>query len=297
MKKFIIENLSDVYSSYEKPPQDFTIIDFETANKSPDSVCQMGIVKVLGNQIVDEKSYLIRPPYNKFIFSDIHGITLEDVKDAPTFADLWSDIKAEIDKQTIAAYNLVFDWRCLFATLNYYQLPYPAFEAFDVLANVKRTQELNFEDYKLLTVAQTLGLKHHAHDALSDSIVTAKIQIYLNETFPDQATQIYVSSYNVMLNKIARGELSDEKINFYGNSLLNANDVLDYEEYKKLFMMIEQIAAVHSNAALYKLCGLFYEKANRIPRAISLYKQSLALDSGMRLKTRIQRLEKIINQK
>ena len=297
MKKFIIENLSDVYSSYEKPPQDFTIIDFETANKSPDSVCQMGIVKVLGNQIVDEKSYLIRPPYNKFIFSDIHGITLEDVKDAPTFADLWSDIKAEIDKQTIASYNLVFDWRCLFATLNYYQLPYPAFEAFDVLANVKRTQELNFEDYKLLTVAQTLGLKHHAHDALSDSIVTAKIQIYLNETFPDQATQIYVSSYNVMLNKIARGELSDEKINFYGNSLLNANDVLDYEEYKKLFMMIEQIAAVHSNAALYKLCGLFYEKANRIPRAISLYKQSLALDSGMRLKTRIQRLEKIINQK
>ena len=297
MKKFIIENLSDVYSSYEKTPQDFTIIDFETANKSPDSVCQMGIVKVSGNQIVDEKSYLIRPPYNKFIFSDIHGITLEDVKDAPTFADLWSDIKAEIDKQTIAAYNLVFDWRCLFATLNYYQLPYPAFEAFDVLANVKRTQELDFEDYKLLTVAQTLGLKHHAHDALSDSVVTAKIQIYLNETFPDQATQIYVSSYNVMLNKIARGELSDEKINFYGNSLLNANDVLDYEEYKKLFMMIEQIAAVHSNAALYKLCGLFYEKANRIPRAISLYKQSLALDSGMRLKTRIQRLEKIINQK
>ena len=297
MKKFIIENLSDVYSSYEKTPQDFTIIDFETANKSPDSVCQMGIVKVSGNQIVDEKSYLIRPPYNKFIFSDIHGITLEDVKDAPTFADLWSDIKADIDKQTIAAYNLVFDWRCLFATLNYYQLPYPAFAAFDVLANVKRTQELDFEDYKLLTVAQTLGLKHQAHDALSDSVVTAKIQIYLNETFPDQATQIYVSSYNVMLNKIARGELSDEKINFYGNSLLNANDVLDYEEYKKLFMMIEQIAAVHSNAALYKLCGLFYEKANRIPRAISLYKQSLALDSGMRLKTRIQRLEKIINQK
>lgn len=297
MKKFVIENISDVYSSFETPPTDFTIIDFETANKSPDSVCQMGLVKVAGSRIVDKKSYLIRPPYQKFIFSDVHGITLEDVKNAPNFAELWSDIKAYIDHQTIAAYNLVFDWRCLFATLNYYQLSYPSFEAFDVLANLKHARELEFENYKLLTVAQTLGLKHQAHDALSDSVCTAQIQLYLNKNFPEQTTQIYVSSYDVMLDKIARGELSDEKINFYGNSLLNDKEVLDYKEYKKLFMMIEQIAAVHSNAALYKLCGLFYEKANRIPRAISLYKQSLALDAGMRLKTRIQRLEKIMNQK
>ena len=88
MKKFIVEHLTDVYSSYEKPPQDFTSINFETANKSPDSLWQIGRGKVSGNQIVDKEKYLIRTTYKKFIFIDIYEITLEDVKDAPTFADL-----------------------------------------------------------------------------------------------------------------------------------------------------------------------------------------------------------------
>lgn len=297
MKKFASENISDVYSSYEKIPQSFTVIDFETANKSPDSVCQMGIVKVTNGNIIDKKSFLIRPPYRRFIFSDIHGITFDDVKDSPTFADLWSEINPYIDKQKIAAYNLIFDWRCLFATLNYYQLPQPSFEAFDVLANIKAVRELNFENYKLITVANELGFKFSAHDALNDATVTAKVQLYLTENFPDELSKVYVSGFNIMIDKIAKGKLNDEEILNYGNSLLNEKEILDYEECKKLFMMIEQIASVHSNAALYKLCGLFYEKCNRIPRAIALYKNSLSLDSGMKLKTRIQRLERIVNQK
>ena len=297
MKKFASENISDVYSTYEKIPKSFTVIDFETANKFPDSVCQMGIAKVSDGQIVDQKSFLIRPPYSRFIFSDIHGITFNDVKNCPTFADLWTEIEPYIDNQTIAAYNLPFDWRCLSATMNYYQLPQPSFEAFDVLANVKNARELHFENYKLITVAERIGLKFKAHDALNDATATAGVQIYLAEKFPDQDIQVYVSGFKIMLDKIARDELSDEEILNYSNSLLNEKELLDYEEYKKLFMMIEQIAALHSNASLYKVCGLFYEKCQRIPRSIALYKKSLSLDSGMKLKTRIQRLERIINQK
>lgn len=297
LKKFANENIPYVYSSYRKVPKNFVVIDFETANKSPDSVCQMGIVTVKEGQIINQKSFLIRPPYTRFIFSDIHGITFNDVKKSPTFADLWSEINQYVENQTIAAYNLTFDWRCLWATLDYYNIPHPSVEAFDVLANVKSARELCFENYKLLTVARELGINHKPHDALSDATVTAKIELYLTEKFPDMFTQIYISSFEIMLNEIARGKIPIDDIIIYGNNLLNEKEVLDYEEYKKLFITIEQIAAVHSNASLYKLCGLFYEKCNRIPRAIALYKKSLSIDSGMKLKTRIQRLERIANQK
>ena len=160
LKKFANEDISYAYSSYKEVPKDFVVLDFETANKSPDSVCQIGIVAIKNGQVDKQKSYLIRPPYKRFIFSDIHGITFEDVKKSPTFADLWTEIKPYLDNQTIAAYNLPFDWRCLNATLNYYQLSHPSVEAFDVLANVKNARELHFENYQLITVAKRLGFTH-----------------------------------------------------------------------------------------------------------------------------------------
>lgn len=280
--------------NYEKAPQNFVVIDFETANKAPDSVCQIGIVQVENNTIVSEKSYLIRPPYRNFIFADIHGITFNDVKDAPTFADVWSEISPYIENQTIATYNLSFDWRCLSATLDYYQLPSPSFSAFDILANVKR--ELRCKNYQLSTVCQELNFEHTPHEALSDAIVTAKIQLYFAQNFPEMLVQMYISSFKIMLDKIASAKLSDEDVLNYGNGLLTDKETLDYEEYKKLFMIIEQIASIHSNPKLYQLCGLFYEKCHRLTRAIFLYQKALSLDETLRLKTRIQRLEKIVRQ-
>ena len=85
------------------------VIDFETANQKFDSVCQMGVVVVRNNEIVDKKDFLIRPPYKNFTNSDIHGITFEEVKYSPTFVKLWRQTKLYIANNTIAAYNLFFD--------------------------------------------------------------------------------------------------------------------------------------------------------------------------------------------
>ena len=125
------------YSDYATVPKNFVVIDFETANQYFDSVCQIGIVVVENNTITEEKSFLIRPPYEEFSNTDIHGITFNDVKFAPTFDELWSNIKGYIDNHTIAAYNLFFDWNCLNATLERYQIEQPKFQAFDILACVR----------------------------------------------------------------------------------------------------------------------------------------------------------------
>lgn len=191
--------VTDYSSSSSAPvPKNFVVIDFETANDFFDSVCQMGIAVVEKNSVTATESFLIRPPYKNFTNSAIHGITFVDVKDAPTFVELWPRVESLVNGRTVAAYNLFFDWTCLIATLDRYEIPRPKFEAFDVLANVRacrnRDGELSpLKNCKLVTVAKKLGLAHDAHDAASDALVTAKIQIYMSETFPDEQTTVYVT--------------------------------------------------------------------------------------------------------
>ncbi|MBR0288403.1 MAG: SWIM zinc finger family protein [Selenomonadaceae bacterium] len=297
-----IDNKSETNCSYAFScpglvPKNFVVIDFETANTCPDSICQMGIVTVENNLIVDRQNYLIRPPYEKFSFTDIHGITLDDVKNELTFGELWQRIKPYIEGRTIAAYNLPFDINCLFAALFRYEIPRPNFNAFDVLANVRSCRYFDCElselkNYQLVTVAKKMKLEHIAHNALSDSVVTAQIQIYLSKTIPDENTVIYFSTISALTEAVAKNQLSPAVIVGYCNELLKINLMIDYDEYKELFKLIEQVAANNDNASLYKCCGMFYEKSNRISRAISLYEKALFLNEKIGVKGKIQKLKK-----
>ena len=173
-------------------PKNFTVIDFETANDNFDSVCQIGIVVVENNLIVEEKSFYICPPYNNFTNTHIHGITFDDVKFSPTFAELWLKINKYFEGKIISAYNLMFDWSCLAATLDYYKISIPKFSAFDILESSRNyLVGSKFESHSLVNVAKALKIPHYAHEALSDSEVAAKVQIFISEKFPESQVEIY----------------------------------------------------------------------------------------------------------
>lgn len=286
-----------VFSCYQPVPKNFTVLDFETANTCPDSICQIGIVVVEDNLIVDRKSFLVCPPYTEFTFTDIHGITFDDVKNSPKFDILWNRISRYIEGHTIAAYNLPFDLNCLFATLSHYEIPTPNFNAFDILTNIRACRYFDCElselkNYKLVTVAKKLGLEHRAHDALSDSTVTAQIQIYLSKVIPDENTNVCFSTISALTEAVAKNQTSSFAIGSYCDELLKGATQINYDEYKEFFKLVEQIAAHHDSASLYKYCGMFYEKSNRIPRAISLYEQALSLNDKIGVKGKIQKLRK-----
>ncbi|GHT99740.1 hypothetical protein FACS1894142_7630 [Spirochaetia bacterium] len=72
----------------------------------------MGLVKYQDGKAMDTFYSLIRPPilYIRPDFTDIHGLTVEDVKDAPCFMDIWnSSIKPFIGDLPLAAHNAPFD--------------------------------------------------------------------------------------------------------------------------------------------------------------------------------------------
>lgn len=154
----------------------FIALDFETANNYRNSACAIGIVKVENDKITEKYSYLIKPPFKTFQFTYIHGITWEDVKNKPTFSELWPMIKSHFsDIDFIAAHNAPFDKSVLKACCEHYGIMQPQVE-FKCTVQLSR-KLLQLPSCTLDKVCEYFGYDLDHHEVLSDTIACAKIMI------------------------------------------------------------------------------------------------------------------------
>lgn len=147
----------------------FTAIDFETAQGSRNSICQIGLVHIRNGNIVHEADILVQPPGNYYwgSFSDIHGITPAKTASAPTFNKVWAEVEPYFKGQHVVAHNgFGFDFQVLDKTLQYYDLQTPSY--------IKHcTYRLYGEALKSLCVRYGIKLNHH--NALSDALACAQL--------------------------------------------------------------------------------------------------------------------------
>ena len=88
----------------------FVAIDFEMANYEASRAYSVGLVKVVGGEIVKTAVHLIRPPTKEFVFTYIHGLTWKDVAKSDDFRKLWPTLGSFLEgAQFIAAHNAPFD--------------------------------------------------------------------------------------------------------------------------------------------------------------------------------------------
>jgi DNA polymerase-3 subunit epsilon len=149
----------------------FVAIDFETAQYSPDSACSVGLVKFRDGKAQDGYYSLIRPPvlYIRPDFTDIHGLTVDDVRDAPVFADLWDRaILPFIDAMPLAAHNASFDMGVLRAVLNRQGIPVPRLRYFCTLM-LSRKVWPGLRSHSLPNLGAHFGIHYQAHNALDDA--------------------------------------------------------------------------------------------------------------------------------
>jgi DNA polymerase-3 subunit epsilon len=159
----------------------FAAIDFETANYSADSACAIGLVVVKGHRIVHRAQHLIRPPDRWFAFTHIHGLTWDDVRDAPTFAELWPALRKEIaDADFLAAHNASFDRRVMESCCRTYDLCRPS-QPFVCTVKVARTVWRVYPT-KLPDVCRHLNIPLNHHQADSDAEACARIVIAARKT-------------------------------------------------------------------------------------------------------------------
>jgi len=157
---------------------DFIAIDFETASSVHHSACSLGLAFVKNAKIVNKKYYLIKSPC-KFISYNIkiHGLTEEDVENAPTWAEIWPEINELTKNSLLIAHSAKFDISVLIACCKFYDLPLPHFQyidSIDLFRAAYPTHQKASLDYcaHLLSIE----LKNH-HNALEDAIACAQIAI------------------------------------------------------------------------------------------------------------------------
>jgi DNA polymerase-3 subunit epsilon len=167
---------------------DFITIDFETATGSRESAISIGLVKYRNFLPVSSYYSLIRPPrlYIRPDFTELHGLTVDDVKDAPDFGYIWkNEIKRFIGKTPLAAHNAAFDMGVLKAVLEYYELPVPELPYFCTLELARHTWT-KLKSHALTALAKEFGIIYNAHNALDDALTCGKlVQMAAEENEPN----------------------------------------------------------------------------------------------------------------
>jgi DNA polymerase III subunit epsilon len=162
---------------------DYIAIDFETANEKRCSPCALGIAVVADGRLVENRSWLIRPPDARFNFFNvsIHGISQRDVLGEPEFDELWPTFSRYLEGKTVVAHNAGFDLSVLRGTLDFYGLPYPELH-YACTITIARRAWPGLPGYSLGKVAEHLGIDFTHHRAADDAAACAGIVQHANRT-------------------------------------------------------------------------------------------------------------------
>lgn len=177
---------------------DFVAIDFETANNFYSSACSIGLVAVKDAKIMETFYTLIKPvPY---VFDEaninIHGITAEDVKNAPTFEEVWEQIKDYFDGNIIVAHNAVFDMTVLKSSLieSNIDLPHFYYLCSIPISTIACDGEFVGQSLKDRTKYFNIVLENH-HNAISDAEACAKLVISCLAKMEKRSLLSYCATY------------------------------------------------------------------------------------------------------
>ncbi len=156
----------------------FTAIDVETANPDMASICQIGVVAYNDETLIDEWVTLINPedwfdPVN----ASIHGITEQDVKDAPSLPDVWDHLLSYLENR-VSVCHTHFDRVAIARACEEHSLPYPTTQWLDTARVARRAwPQFAQRGYGLHNVSTYLGYTYREHDALEDARAAANVLI------------------------------------------------------------------------------------------------------------------------
>lgn len=148
----------------------FIAVDLETANPRMSSICQIGIVTFDNGREVGAEVRLVDPhdyfdPYNV----EVHGITEDNVRGAPSFRDLHGWLCQQTSAQIVACHTH-FDRVALAQACGVCGLePLPCNWLDTAQVTRRAWPQFAQRGYGLANVAAHLGIEFQHHDALEDA--------------------------------------------------------------------------------------------------------------------------------
>lgn len=165
--------------AYEVLQLPMVVLDTETTGLGQrDQVVQVAVIDHTGAPLLER---LIRPslPISADA-SRVHGLTMDRVRDAPTFPEIYPELLAVLEGRAIIAYNADFDRRMLNQTCWAYELQeFPgrrwhcAMLRFAEYYGQWNHARRSFQRQRLGDACAFLGIPHTgAHSALGDARMT-----------------------------------------------------------------------------------------------------------------------------
>jgi DNA polymerase III subunit epsilon len=152
----------------------FVFVDLELTGLNPkhDHIIEVCAVRVLGNR-EEIYSTLVKPPDSAFAFggsTHVHGITLDSLKDAPSFERVCVELRKLLDGAILVAHGARTDVTFLEAESLGLESPLKVPFFLDTLTLCRRSFHL--ESYSLLAIAKHFGLEPgKAHRAEQDVVL------------------------------------------------------------------------------------------------------------------------------
>lgn len=160
----------------------YAVVDVEGNGQQPPDPVELAVVPIVGGAVGEPVSWLLRPAAPiRYFATRIHGLTNEDVADAPEFAGIEAEVLHALEGATLVAHNAHVDldilkrrlgdgWRCpeVFDTLKLARRLAPGQDSYRLGALVR-----HFE------LADNLPEGLTPHRATYDALVTARLFVHL----------------------------------------------------------------------------------------------------------------------
>lgn len=183
---------------------DFCAIDFETATHEKNSACEMGICVVENGEVVKTQTWLIKPPSFPWFSRHniaVHGIYPEDVKDSPTFDEIWHEAQDLMYGNLMIAHNAAFDAGVLRGCLDYFGFFKPKIH-YLCSVQISRKSWKGLSSYGLKNLANAHHLTFNHHRAGDDAEVCAKISLLgfqkLMVTSKEEIDEVFAKNIKVL---------------------------------------------------------------------------------------------------
>jgi DNA polymerase III epsilon subunit-like protein len=159
----------------------YAVVDVEGNGQQPPDLVELAVVPIVGGKVQEPVSWLVKPERPiKYFATRIHGITTQDVAEAPAFAAIADEIRASLDMPALVAHNAHVDIGVLKRHLPQWDVP----EVFDTL-KLARHLLPNQSSYRLGMLVRSLNLAEGLPDDLTphraayDALVTARLFVCL----------------------------------------------------------------------------------------------------------------------
>ncbi|MFD9705259.1 DEAD/DEAH box helicase [Lentzea sp. NPDC059081] len=160
-------------------PTAYAVVDVETTGfvaKGHDRIIEVAVVRIAPDgTVLGEWSSLVNPR-RPLAATDVHGITEDDVADAPAFADVAPTLATHLDGAVVVAHNASFDLSFLhaeFARASHPFTPHGSLCTMKLDTHIHQTGRRKLPD--CLAAAGVPGIHGAAHRALTDAKATADL--------------------------------------------------------------------------------------------------------------------------